>query len=78
MSEPIEYTKVLRKKSDDELAKWQSGWKPHSQQYITAEKEWERRMLMEQLKWQKVAILSALVGTLVGSVLTILSSNLMK
>ena len=78
MSDVIEYSKKLRKMSADELAHWQKGFKQHTQQYILAEKEWDRRMLMEQVKWQKISIIAALAGAILGSVITIAAGILIK
>ena len=42
----------LNEMSDSELAKWQSGWRPDTSNYILAEKEWAQRLAIRQLKEQ--------------------------
>lgn len=40
----------LKKKDDDQLASWQSQFRPGSDTFILAEKEWRRREMIEQHK----------------------------
>lgn len=38
----------LTKMSEDELVKWQAGWKSTSHYYLLAQREWQRRAKVEQ------------------------------
>ena len=66
--------KSLSKKSDPELAFWQSEFKQNSPQYRMAEQEWQRRLIISQLHGVRFAaylgILGTLLGAIVGHVLT--------
>lgn len=70
--------------TDNELAQWQAGWKPGTENHILAEKEWARReriaqhdldleLIAKQVRWMKYSIIasviSALIGAVVGSLL---------
>jgi hypothetical protein len=74
----------LKNKSDDELARWQAGWKQHGHHHILAQKEWERRarerqheldlaLMFKQVQWMKysvvASVIAALLGAIVGAVL---------
>jgi len=65
--------KQLRKKSPEELATWQETWKPLSAQWILAEKEWDRRLQIENVKWLRVSVFAGLLGTVLGAFLSTLS-----
>jgi hypothetical protein len=75
---PPDLSRQLRKKSDEELALYQKGWKATTAQWILAEKEWDRRMLMVSIRWQRTAILAGLLGTVLGAVLSMTAAYLLK
>ena len=71
----------LAQKSDVELATWQSGWTPGTDKHILAEKEWQRRIALRELKeqfrleerlangnrwWAIAAATISVIGTLLG------------
>lgn len=71
----------LARMPDAELATWQSGWKAGTDKHILAEKEWQRRIalrnLREQFKlderiangnrwWSIAAATIGVIGTLLG------------
>jgi hypothetical protein len=71
----------LKKKSPEELSLWQAGWKPRSEYDILAEKEWQRRFMLEQheldkyllkqqVKWMKFAAFIGFIGILIGAIIT--------
>lgn len=68
--------------TDAELATWQSGWKPGTDKHILAEKEWQRRIAVRQLReqfkleeriangnrWWSIAVAAiGVIGTLSGA-----------
>lgn len=74
----------LARMSDAELATLQSGWKPGTDKHILAEKEWQRRTALRQMReqfklderiangnrwWSIAAAAIGIIGTLVGVVL---------
>lgn len=74
----------LARMSDAELAIWQSGLKPGTDKHILAEKEWQRRTALRQMReqfklderiangnrwWSIAAAAIGIIGTLVGVVL---------
>jgi len=76
----VNRTENLKTKSDEELAKWQSSWKPESQLYILAEKEWERRarerqheldvaLILKQVRWMRYSVVASVVAALSGAVI---------
>jgi len=75
---PPDLSRQLQKKSDEEVALYQKGWKATTAQWILAEKEWDRRMLMLSIKWQRTAILTGLLGTVLGAALSIVTAYLLK
>jgi hypothetical protein len=46
----------LKKKTDDQLAAWQSQFRPGSDTFILAENEWRRREKLEQHRYNKEQI----------------------
>jgi hypothetical protein len=71
----------LARMPDAELATWQSGWKPGTDKYILAEKEWQRRIALRELReqfkleerlatsnrwWAMAAAVIGVIGTLAG------------
>lgn len=73
--------KELSEMPDVELAKWQADWKPGTDKYILAEKEWQRRIAMRELgeqfrlderlangnRWWSIAAAGiGVIGTLLG------------
>ena len=75
---PADLARQLRKMSDEALALYQKGWKQQTAQWILADKEWDRRMMLEGIKWQRVSILAGLAGTVLGAALTWLTAYLLK
>lgn len=70
----------LTKMSDEELARWQAGWKEQTEYFILAKKEWERRdrlkqheldlqLLSRQVRWMKFAVIATILSTLLGVIL---------
>ena len=70
--------------SDAKLAQWQAGWKAGTEKHILAEKEWERRIGIRQLREQfnldsqlaraneramRFAAVIGVLGTLAGAAL---------
>lgn len=62
----------LSKKSDADLAFWQSEFEPNSPQYRLAEQEWQRRLIVSQIRTTRYAALVGILGTLVGALSTYL------
>ena len=71
----------LSQMPDVELATWQSGWKPGTDKHILAEKEWQRRIALRELReqfrleerlangnrwWSIAAAVIGVIGTLLG------------
>lgn len=71
----------LAQMSDVKLATWQSGWKPGTDKHILAEKEWQRRIAVRELReqfrleerlangnrwWSIAAAVIGVIGTLLG------------
>ena len=71
----------LAQMPDVELATWQSGWKPGTDKHILAEKEWQRRIALRELReqfrleerlangnrwWSIAAAVIGVIGTLLG------------
>ena len=54
-----------------------SAFHDHQLRWL-AEREWDRRMMMEGIKWQRTAILTGLLGTILGAVLTMITAYLLK
>lgn len=75
---PADLAQQLRRMTDEQLAVYQKGWKQDSAQWILADKEWNRRLMMEGIRWQRTAILAGLLGTVLGSVLTMITAYLLK
>jgi len=74
----------LKNKSAEQLANWQSGWKPRTPYDILAEKEWQRRFMLEQheldkhllkqqVKWMKFSAIIGFIGILIGAIITALA-----
>lgn|SRR4030042_3726218 len=72
----------LTKMTPEELANWQSQWKPHSPHYILAEKEWQRRerlhqheldleLIQKQVKWMKFSAVIGFLGVIIGAIITV-------
>src|SRR3989304_2461252 len=70
----------LTKMSDEALAKWQAGWKEHTEYFILAKKEWERRdrlkqheldlkLMARQVRWMKFAVIATILSALLGVIL---------
>jgi len=59
--------------SDKELAAWQFKQEPGTPQYIVADHEWQRRLIMRQVRtayrtaW--IGVVGTLLGTLLGAIL---------
>ena len=75
---PCDLSRQLRKKSDEDLALYQKGWKPATAQWILADKEWDRRLMMESIKWQRISIWAGLLGTVLGAALAIITAYLLR
>lgn len=74
-------TKQLKEMSPEKLAEWQAGWKESTDKHILAEKEWQRRfmleqheldkrLILEQVKWMKISVVVGFLGILIGAVIT--------
>jgi uncharacterized protein YqeY len=61
--------KELSEKSDKELAIWQTEFSPDSPQYVLAEHEWQRRLLVDQIRSTRFAAFVGLLGTALGAML---------
>jgi len=61
--------KSLSKMSDADLAFWQSSFDFQDPRYRMAEHEWQRRLIVSQLKSTRFAALLGVLGTLLGVVL---------
>ena len=58
------------KLSDKELAVWQSEHPINSPQYILAEQEWQRRLMVDQIKGSRFAAYIGVIGTIIGAITT--------
>ncbi|WP_156473637.1 hypothetical protein [Neptuniibacter marinus] len=56
----------ISKLSNKDLAAWQSQFSPNNPQYIVASHEWQRRLVVEQVKTSRVTALMGVLGTLLG------------
>jgi hypothetical protein len=54
---------------DSELDIWQSRHSPGSHQFSRAEREWQRRLVVEQLKTARFSAWLGAIATIIGSVL---------
>jgi hypothetical protein len=66
----------LSRMSDKDLAEWQAGFEPTEPQWRLAEHEWQSRLIAKQIRaahWQAwFGIAAAVIGALVGTLLTLL------
>lgn len=62
----------ISKMSDKSLAKWQSKSPYDSPQYIIADREWQRRLMVEQIRGVRFAAYIGIIGTIIGSITTYL------
>ncbi len=58
----------LARKSDTDLALWQSQYQPGSREYLSADREWNRRLTASQVSAMKFAAVVGVCGTLLGAV----------
>jgi hypothetical protein len=63
----------LRKASPEELAVWQRGWKEHTAEWILAEKEWQRRFIVEAAFWQRMSAWIGVIGAIIGALIAVLA-----
>ena len=61
---------ALSLKTPKELAEWQSKHPVESPQYILAGHEWNRRLIMEQVKWMRWAVYAAVISAILGGIVT--------
>ena len=59
----------LARKSDIDLAKWQSGFDSDEPQYRLAEHEWQRRITAQQIRASHIVAWVGVMGTLFGVLL---------
>lgn len=64
--------------SPEGLAAWQVGWKGDTAKWLLAEREWDRRAMVENAKWHRISALLALLGVVVGAALTWIVGILLK
>jgi hypothetical protein len=55
--------------SDKDLAAWQSNFKSNEPEWRLAENEWQRRLIVEQIKAGKWAAFVGLLGVILGVLL---------
>ena len=67
-------SKKLRVMTPEQLAVWQKGWKQHTAQWILAEKEWERRAIMETAFWSRMSAWIGVAGAVIGGLIAILGA----
>jgi len=60
----------LVKKSDIELAKWQSRFDSDEPQWRLAEHEWQRRITVEQMRAARWQAYFGIAGVVIGVILT--------
>lgn len=58
----------LSKKSDKDLALFQSQYPAGSPQFVLADHEWQRRLVVEQSKTARLVALVGVCGTLLGAI----------
>jgi len=56
--------------SKKDLAAWQSNFKSDEPEWRLAEHEWQRRLMVEQIKAGKWAAIIGLAGVILGALLT--------
>jgi len=72
----------IQGKSDSDLARYQAGLSPDTEGFILAEREWQRRAMVEaqdkqyadnrkllvaQVKWMKFSIIATLAAAMLGA-----------
>lgn len=60
--------RAFSKLSDKDLAKLQAQYPVASPQYVLADHEWQRRLVVEQAKTSRLVALVGIVGTLLGAI----------
>lgn len=64
----------VSKLSNKDLALWQSSYSANSPQHIAASHEWQRRLIVEQVRSSRyltlIGVLGSLLGVVVGHLLT--------
>ena len=74
--------RLLAEMSELELATWHAKYPSDSPQAKFAEHEWQRRLVVEQVKATRFAAwlsaTSALVGVIIGALVTVMIANLSK
>ena len=56
--------------SPKELAAWQAKHPSDSAQYLLATHEWNRRLIVAQVRWMKFSVIIGFIGVIVGVLLT--------
>jgi hypothetical protein len=88
MSE-VTIPELLKEKSADELAKLQAGYRPGSDHWILAEKEWDRRarkeqheldlaLILKQVRWMKYSVMASVIAALLGAAIGALLQSLLR
>jgi hypothetical protein len=70
--------KVIRKMDNKDFAKWQADHSDSLHHQIFANQEWSRRLMTEELKSHRQSAWIGVFGSLAGTILGVLLSNLDK
>lgn len=62
-------TRVIFSMNDKELATWQSDYATDSPQFIFANNEWQRRLMIQQIRATRFAAWIGILGVVIGALL---------